>query len=320
MKNNFKNRSRTNKAVTLALYGGLLFPALFTALAFGGRWFRPLDSFSHFLHYYVLVFIIVAVVAGLLKLRKTAFLAFVSLLAAVWLLGPARPFALPSASSLNAATGDEVKIITFNLLFRNDQIERIADYFTQQDPDILMLQEVSPNNRGLLDLLPQYPYRQSCSLSDTMATMVLSKTQPSAQGCLAKGEVAWMELALNGRPVRAASVHLHWPWPLGQWKQIDKIRQEMAAWEPKPPIIIGGDFNAVPWSQAVRTMEAITSSKVVPGFRFTILGFKSPLKLPVFLPIDQILLPDEAILRDAGTGPYLGSDHRPVVATLNWSE
>lgn len=317
MKTRYENRRRINKVVAFAIYLGLLFPALFTALAISGRWVRPLDSFSHFLHYYVLAFIIVAFVAGLLKLRKTAALALGSLLVAVWLLGPARPFALSGQSALNAATGSGLKIITFNLLFRNDQIRRIADYVTRQDPDILMLQEISPTNRGVLDLLPQYPYRQSCSLSEAMATMVLSKREPSAQGCLAKGEVAWMELVLNGEPLRAASVHLHWPWPFGQWKQVDKIREEIAAWEPGQPVIMGGDFNAVPWSRAVRDMEAITGSKVVPGFRITIYGYKTPLKLPLFLPIDQVLMPADATLRNATTGPELGSDHRPVSVTLD---
>nr|WP_306267940.1 endonuclease/exonuclease/phosphatase family protein [Pararhizobium sp. IMCC3301] len=320
MKKKFENRRWIGKIAVLAVYGGLVFPALFTALAFGGRWLRPLDSFSHFLHYYVLAFIIVAIVAGFLKLRKTAAIALVSLLFAVWLLGPARPFALSGQTALQAAPGNGVKIITFNLLYHNDQIDRIADYVTRQDPDILMFQELSPINRPLLDLLPQYPYRQSCSLNQTMATMVLTKTKPSAQGCLPRSQVAWIDLILSGKPVRVASVHLHWPWPLLQWRQIDNIRSEVAGLDSKRPIILGGDFNAAPWSNAVRTMEDITGSRVVPGFRFTILGFKSPLKLPVFLPIDQILLPEEATLRDVTTGPELGSDHRPVVVTLNWTK
>ncbi|MEH6727721.1 MAG: endonuclease/exonuclease/phosphatase family protein [Hyphomicrobiales bacterium] len=297
-------------------YCVLLVPVTFTALSLTGGWYRPMDSFSHFLHYYCLTFAGIAVLAAMLKLKGPAIAANVSLICAILLLGPAKPFAFALARSDAPTTSGQFKILTLNLLYANDQIERVANYVEQQSPDFILLQEVSPINRDVIDLLEDYKFHQRCWENASMESVVLSRIKPTAQGCLPNADVPWMDIALNGKQKRIISVHLNWPWPFSQWQRIDDLRTDLAALPEQRPVILGGDFNAVPWSHAVRTVEDITDTTVVPGFRFTFYGYNTPFKVPLFVPIDQILLPDSASAQSAVAGPDIGSDHRPVTVTF----
>ncbi|MFK8033972.1 MAG: endonuclease/exonuclease/phosphatase family protein [Hyphomicrobiales bacterium] len=295
---------------------GLVFPTLFMLLGIAGRWIRPLDSFAHFFHYYLLAFAFVAIAAFILKMKKTVFVTALTAGIGVFLIGPAQPFSFGIAKASSGSPAEELKILTFNVLYLNTRVEEITDYVNSEDPDVIFLQEVSPENEALLDTLKAYPYQQRCRLNQFMSIMVLSKTKGSAQDCLPESRLAWMELEHNGQKFRAVSTHLHWPWPFGQWFQIDSMRNDIAVWDAKMPIILGGDFNAVPWSHAVRTVEDIIRSKVVPGFRMTLYKFVTPVEAPLFMPIDQILLPEGTKPTTAKVGPNLGSDHRPVSVSL----
>ena len=301
-------------------YCVLLVPFTFMALSLTGRWYRPMDSFSHFLHYYCLAFAGIAVLAALLKLKGPTIAANVSLICAILLLGPAKPFAFAMAKSDAPATSGQFKVLTLNMLYANDQIERVANYIGQQSPDIVLLQEVSPINRDVIDLLKEYRFHQLCWENASMESVVLSKIEPTAQGCLPNADLPWMDIALNGKQTRVISLHLNWPWPFSQWKRIDELRTDLAAFPEKQPVILGGDFNGVPWSHAVQTVEDITDATIVPGFRFTFYGYNTPFKVPLFVPIDQILLPASASVQSAVAGPDIGSDHRPVTVTFTVGE
>lgn len=297
-------------------YCALLVPITFTTLAVVGRWHRPMDSFSHFLHYYCLAFVAIAVLAMLFKLRGPAIIAVASLLCAGLLLGPAKPFSFALATVGNQETSRAFKILTFNLLYANEQREQVADYIRQQSPDVILLQEVSPINRDVIELLTEYKYVHRCWENPSMENVVLSRLEPVAQDCLPNVGAPWMDVSVNGRIMRMISIHLNWPWPFDQWQRIDDLQYDLAALPAEQPIIMGGDFNAVPWSEAVRTVEEITGSAIVPGFRFTFYGYNTPFRVPVFVPIDQILLPEGTNAQEAIAGPEIGSDHRPVTVTF----
>lgn len=310
------SREKRSLILRLMAYLALSVPIIFTSLSFTGRWLRPMDSFSHFLHYYCLAFAGLALFSAVLRLKGPAAVAIVWLGFSVLLLGPAKPFAFAASISGNEQVSDNLKILTFNLLYQNNQTKQIADYVNLQNADIVLFQEVSPENRDVIELLENYRFQQRCWVSPVMETVVLSRTEPLAQGCLPNAEIPWMDLSLNGKPVRTMAVHLDWPWPFGQWRRIDNLRNDMAALPQKLPVILGGDFNAVPWSHATRTVEEITGSEIIPGFRLTFYGYNTPFKFPLFVPIDQILLPDGFIAQSGNAGPDLGSDHRPVTVTF----
>ncbi|MEP0519966.1 MAG: endonuclease/exonuclease/phosphatase family protein [Hyphomicrobiales bacterium] len=300
------------------VFCGFLFPAFGMLLGFSGRWIRELDSFAHFVHYYLLAFVCIAIAATVLKMRKTLGLTVLAAAIGVFLLGPAQPFSFNGATVNSSSREHELKILTFNLLYLNARVNDITDYVNSENPDVIFLQEVSPNNEAVLESLVAYPNQQRCRLNQFMSIVTLSKTPALKQDCLPESRLAWMELEHEGKKFRAISTHLHWPWPFGQWYQIDSVRNDIAEWDVSIPIVLGGDFNAVPWSHAVQSVESIIRSKVVPGFRTTLYKFVTPIEAPLFMPIDQILLPRGTTPVAAKVGPNLGSDHRPVSVSLTF--
>ena len=83
------------------------------------------------------------------------------------------------------------------------------------------------------------------------------------------------------------------------------------------PVILGGDFNAAPWSHSVSKLAKVTKTSLLPGLRFAH-SIRVIRGLPkVALPIDHILLPEGA-KGSAKVGPFIGSDHYPVIATFHF--
>ena len=81
-------------------------------------------------------------------------------------------------------------------------------------------------------------------------------------------------------------------------------------------VIIAGDFNASPYSPVFKKL--LTTS----GLRDTRTGFgwlpSWPALFPLaFIPIDHILVSPDIQVQNRATGPYIGSDHYPVIAELS---
>ena len=105
----------------------------------------------------------------------------------------------------------------------------------------------------------------------------------------------------SGR-VTAVALHLHWPWPFGQAAQVEDLLPVLA--DLPRPVILGGDFNAVPGSQAVRRIaEATGTSRAGPLRPSFFLRRLMPIT------IDHVLAP-EGVAAMSEMRPRLGSDHR----------
>ena len=284
----------------LAVAALLLFGFLnhFSALA---------DSLSHFrLHFIVLA---VLLSFGFLALRAWRWGAAAMAVIVIGLFGlqpafpyfPVTPVALP-----------QIRMIQFNTLFNNPKPDFSAQWLVAQAPDITTLQEVSKNNQVIIDeLSKQMPSKAECKFTAIGRVVVLSKYPKLAEKCVEGSGLVWMQVMIDGKPVTIASVHLHWPYPFRQQKQLDYMRTELEAM-PRP-VILAGDFNAAPWSEAVAQVGRASSTIPLPGLRMTLrMGFYGIGPFPV-LPIDQVLAPDGTSPTKMEVGPPIGSDHLPVV-------
>ncbi len=281
-----------------------------------GKIIEQADSFSHFQHYYALGFAIASVVSLLLRRVVLSVISGLSFVGAVLLFGPASP--LQSLDSLSQTGTKPLTITTFNTRYDNTNINAISSYIENNDPDVIFFQEISKYNEGILELLTDYPYRQRCETNTVMSVMILSKTAASDQGCFEFSYLGWMELTHEGITYRAISAHIHWPWPFAQWRQVRELSFDVAAWEHANPIIIAGDFNAVPWSASVSEISRYSRTSPTPGFRITLKKPIRPLKIPLWAPIDHVLLPNSVKPITAKAGPYIGSDHRPVTVVVQF--
>jgi endonuclease/exonuclease/phosphatase (EEP) superfamily protein YafD len=81
------------------------------------------------------------------------------------------------------------------------------------------------------------------------------------------------------------------------------------------PVVMAGDFNAVPWSPIVRLAKRVAGVEDPRVGRGFIASFDAE-SVWMRWPLDHILAQDAFSVLSSGRLGYTGSDHYPMVATL----
>ncbi|HEU0222179.1 MAG TPA: endonuclease/exonuclease/phosphatase family protein [Paracoccaceae bacterium] len=282
-------------AVVLVGFLGALHPALDLLGAL-----RPLAA--------VLALAVVLAGAALRAWRAAAMAALALVVAGAGLLPYAVEFP-PEARAVPAAER-QVRVVSFNLYRANPDPAAAAAWLRASGADVILLQEVAGGNRAVREALADlYPHQALCEYWGG-GVAVLSRLAEVAHGekCLWTPSMAWMRVRTGAGELTVASVHLRRPWPAGQAVQVAQLGRRLARLE--RPILIGGDFNAMPWSRAVARLAEATRAERVPGLRLT---FREPW-LGLRLPIDHFLADPALEPVRIALGPEMGSDHLPLVA------
>ena len=181
----------------------------------------------------------------------------------------------------------------------------------QTAPDALTLQEVSEGNMPILTALASvYPTQVVCPFGRIGAPAVLSRwpAVPGTEVCVHEHRMAAVQLDHPSGPVWVVSLHLRWPWPDGQGDQVRALVPVLQGLS--GDVVIGGDFNAVAWSDTLRRVGRATGTQRHGPHATT---FHIP---PVMWPlgIDHILSPWRAA--EVTVMPKFASDHHGLVARL----
>lgn len=144
--------------------------------------------------------------------------------------------------------------------------------------------------------------------------MILSKFPFTDKGNCLKGKgLIWREIDAKGKKISLVSLHLHWPYPHGQFDQVTTLSEELE--QIKGSKIIAGDFNAAPWSHTVERIATASNTDVLDGVRWSI-KVDTPV-MGIWLPIDHILVSDDLIVNEIKAGENLGSDHLPMLTIIH---
>lgn len=199
-----------------------------------------------------------------------------------------------------------ITIYQKNLLFENDQVEALAADIRSTQPDIVTLQELTSRNAALVrDLRTDFPYQASCALVEWARVAILSRWPVEGEICLEGQGLVGLQVMSPDGPFWAFSLHAFWPWPHGQAEQIGTLLPILDDLE--EPVVIAGDFNMVPWSYAVQSIQrSIGATRAGPLFP-TLTKMGAP------LPIDHVYAPGGG---QATPRPLLGSDHSGVLAKV----
>ncbi|TDK51281.1 endonuclease/exonuclease/phosphatase family protein [Antarcticimicrobium luteum] len=228
-----------------------------------------------------------------------------ALLPRLWAMWPGPG---PGPEGVEAQAG--LVIYQKNLLFNLPDPRRLVADIAARSPDVVTLQEVSPRNRAVLAALrDRYPYQHDCAYRAVGGTAVLSRwpAVPGSARC-AHGLTALQVETPAGR-VWAVSLHLRWPWPHPQAAQLDRLGPVLRAM--RGPMVIGGDFNSVAWSDALARVARASGTRraghEAASFALPYGGFG--------VAIDHVL----ASGARPGTIEVLdrmGSDHRGILARV----
>lgn len=196
-----------------------------------------------------------------------------------------------------------------NLLFMNETLADVEADLRAARPDFASLQEVSRRNAPIIlalsDILPTHHY---CRFSTVGGVAVLSRfpAVPGRRTC-APG-LAAVQVATPKGPLWVVSIHLHWPWPYRQGAQVDTLVGALEGLA--GPKVVGGDFNMVPWSAAMRCLSRAAAAALAGPAHATLPRF-GPL---VPLPIDHVMTTGGGRTEPR---PTAGSDHRGLLVTFD---
>ncbi|MBT0957091.1 endonuclease/exonuclease/phosphatase family protein [Alphaproteobacteria bacterium KMM 3653] len=193
-----------------------------------------------------------------------------------------------------------------NMLFVEKDLRPLAADIQAALPDVVSLQEVTEANAQIRHLLRGYPTWEHCAFNRVGGTAIASRFEAEAGSVIcAPGLTAVRLLPPDRAPFWAVSIHLHWPWPYGQGAHVERLVPLLEGLEGE--VVMGGDFNMVPWSASVRRLARAAGvsrlGRVRPSF-----------ELPVgWVPIDHTFSSEKA-RGSTELRPRLGSDHMGVLA------
>lgn len=291
------------------------------ALATLAPFFRDLnlmlELFVHFkVQYAVLAFFLSAAAAAAgRKLIATAALALAIFNASAFL-----PY-----MEINPAAADvpNSKLINLNLNHQNPQPDLTISFLRRERADIVVLEEVTLDwQKRLATLADIYPNMLFCGNPPDCNVALLSKTPWLSAEFRNLSEigpyVAVARYGVDDANFTLVGTHLAPPTVPGLKKriysnqaQIEVLAAYLGALEGS--VVVSGDLNTTQWSPSfAKIIEKTGLSRIHGGILPTwpfLLSFAG-------IPIDHVLAGPEFTTSTMTTGPYVGSDHRPLIATL----
>ena len=277
------------------------------------------DSYSHFRIHLLLLLSLLLLLFTLFHKKRVYFFIVLLLTLGVlyWINQPYTP------SKKVALATNTFKQMQFNLNFRNRRLDDVMAFIRQESPDIITMQEVTVAHEQKLQALNDlYAFQRYCDFYPYVGGVAILSKYPFADQegeCVEGRGLLTSKIDLNGTTLTVASVHLHWPYPYGQYEQFEFLKTTLNKME--APSLVSGDFNAAPWSHIVTQIAKASNSSVVGGLRWTIaLDHQLPMIPNMKLPIDQLLLSKGLVAQSVEVQQGLGSDHFPVMANIVYSQ
>jgi vancomycin resistance protein VanJ len=227
------------------------------------------------------------------------------------------------------ADNSSFKVMSYNVWRRNQNIPATVALIRQEQPDILLLQEL--NSRTALELKQAladlYPNQELHFIYEAREGQAIISRYPlqSIESALQRGQAQKVRVEMPGGPVQVWNIHLSRPF---YWRrhtgQVEELVQ--AASEVAEPLIIGGDFNTTDQSEMYRTLSQHLSNahwEAGWGFGFSYPSAERTLNRDISIPtplirIDHLFYNEGLFAQKAKTlSTSAGSDHLPIIAKFS---
>ncbi len=242
-----------------------------------------------------------------------------------WLPAPA----MAAAEPFVPLPHQSLEVFSLNVWYRNRDYRAVRDAVRATGPDVAVFLEVTPRwARELALLRDGWPHQQWVRGEGHDGVMILSRVPwRAAHAVVLSGEggaeAVRVTLDLGGQPVEVVGAHLRWPvTPDSARARAASLAGLATLVRGLPhPVVVVGDLNLTPHDGAfARLLSAagLANAAARSGLLTTWPAATGPVarRLPG-LQIDYCLV-SQGILTEALTvGPWVGSDHRPVLARLS---
>lgn len=292
-----------------------------------GRWSDRWDAINIVLPYVTVSALVAVAVVLMVGRRRRGLLFRANAVALLCLAAGTVPLLLASwrDHGNRSCDGELLRIVQFNVWKDNRATRSAARWIMLVDPDLVLLEEAR-NSVPIPSLLrDRYPFSQNCIGPSLCSTVILAKHAPLAAGGLARGDpenrgglsAAWMRIAAPGGPFTVVAVHLGRPWP---FRRFEGERAELIRFvrtQSPATTLVAGDFNLPDWTFQLRRLEAGMGLERRSRSLSSWPAFVGDNRMPApLLPIDHLFAGRDWDVMDIRRGPFLGSDHYPLVIDL----
>jgi endonuclease/exonuclease/phosphatase (EEP) superfamily protein YafD len=309
--------------VTTAAYLAVLVLSAPLIAGFFGKLHPALDSFAHFRVHLAILMAIATLPLLASKYRKEGAAALLLAVSAFATTSNLLGLGPVHAGSFQPRSDEQpvYKLLQLNLRYNNPEPNKVLSLIGRLRPDVVTLEEVSDMWKEKLALLSSaYPYSIICPYPNRVFGVAILSSRPMADGrqanCYERGSLAIAPVDFGGRVVEVAALHLGWPWPFEQSRQIAAVAQPLS--QLGETALLAGDLNATPWSAATRRVGELGGLTMVPSVGPSWQWWRLPEFLRFSgLPIDQAFHKGDVILNSAHTLAEAGSDHLPVLVEFS---
>jgi endonuclease/exonuclease/phosphatase (EEP) superfamily protein YafD len=211
----------------------------------------------------------------------------------------------------------QIKVIQFNVWRENRHFDEVVKWIVEQRPDVVVIEETTPALRDLLIARTGWHVADPRPVSMIFTPSRYLEMRRPRLGHNAK--LTWINATYcsSSGPFEVVATHLSWPTDAVQTVQRRDLGAVLSTL-PRDRLILAGDFNSTPWSFATRADDRhwglVRRDRALMSWPARLWGLR-PWPLP-FLPIDHVYAGPGWALTGVTRGPYLGSDHFPLVVTL----
>lgn len=289
-----------------------------TLMGFLARLWWGFSLFSHFRVQYALAASGLALIWLIIQNKKIAL--FTGCFAAINLALIIPLYFKPTMSSDN---GQAIRVFFANVHTANPHHEIVRDLIIESDPGIIVLLEVNQNWLDDLDLMDSgFTYSVTQPREDNFGIALFSRFSLSDSGIVELGRYqlpsVYAQMQSNDEVITIIATHppppSHRTGAEARNQQIAEVAQYVIGFDTE--VILFGDLNLSSWS------PYFTDLIMVTGLRDSRLGFGVQPTWPtgnmlLQIPLDHVLVSPKITVLERYTGPYIGSDHLPVILEIS---
>ncbi|MCB8949604.1 MAG: endonuclease/exonuclease/phosphatase family protein [Ardenticatenaceae bacterium] len=224
---------------------------------------------------------------------------------------------LPLSRSAVASQPADLRLMVYNIYYRNNDLDAIRAEVDAFDPDVIFLMEYSFAIQSQIEgQFADYPYQLIEPSRMTSGVALFSRVPIIAsevyrfEGTRIPIIEATFDVA--GQPVTLVGGH---PWPpVDHWANLHALQVadvRRVAEGAERPLIVAGDFNSVPWSFELRQLQAaadVQDTRRGLGRLTTWIGPSL-----IRLSLDHVFASEELVVQSYAQGQPGGSDHLPII-------
>lgn len=307
------------KLLLMVIRLGLTGAILGIAIGYFGHLHPAIDTFSHFRLHLAVGLLVLCALLFALRLRMLAIASLVAGAVGIWGALSGLPI---SAKTLPPTNNRSIhQMVHFNLFWLNNRKDYVINRIMEIDPLFISLTETSQRWQSSLKRLDErWPHKAHCSEFSTLGGVMLFSKLPmdnSNDFCGDYGSFMKTSVILdNNTRIDLGVVHPRWPWPASGPRQYASFIPTLNGLG--DDALIAGDFNAVPWSFALRNFAENGRLNIVTGIGPTwfFREFAGSVARIIGLPIDHVMHKGKVRVLSAKSLDSWGSDHLPVLVNF----